>query len=504
MGLQPPLRSHQAGNVELTRVRGGWLTSFLLLLATVWTWSLASPLFSSPDEPSHMVKAAAVARGQLGSEEVFDSNGVKTYAVKVPGVFARAPIIPQCFAFNPTVTPACSPPFRGGQEKRLVITAAGRYPPLYYLVVGLPSLAFPSSTGVYLARFVSGAISAALLAWALRTASSWKASRLPVLGVALAVTPMVVYLAGSVNPNGVEISAAVALWVALLVIVLGGDEPAPGVLVQAAVSASVLVMMRGLSPLWLGLIGLFAMTLGRRAHLRTLLARPEVQRWLAVAALSTILALAWILLVGVLEQPAADTGSTTLAGMIRTSISRGENNLRQMVGLMGWADAPPPALTYFLWFFGLGFLVVTAAVVARRRVLVNLFLLLVTIVVLPVALEVSQARDHGYVWQGRYTLPLGVGLPILAAFATSSRTSILEALLPRLATVLCAMIGIAHVAAFSWALHRFTVGAMGPLVFFQTHWSPPVPAWLLLFAFVAATVGLARWYRHLAAEPGAA
>lgn len=478
------------------------LKCFLLLLGTIWTWSLASPLFSSPDEPSHVVKAAAVARGDLGAREITAENGRRTYAVKVPEIFARAAVVPACFAFNPTVTPACSVPFRGTLEEQEVITAAGRYPPLYYLAVGLPTAIFPSSTGVYLARLVSGAICALLLAWAFSCASARKGSRLPVLGVLLAVTPMVLYLGGSVNPNGVEISAAVSLWVAALVIVLD-DHPERRVLAQAGVSASILVLMRGLSPLWVLLIGLIVLTLGRRDHLRSLLARKDVRGWLALPAACTALAVGWIVLAGVLElQPGYLGPAMGLSEMIRTSIARSGDNIRQMVGLMGWADARPPEVTYLLWFFALGFMIVSAFVLAPRRILLAISFLVMVILVLPVALEVSQAREYGYVWQGRYTLPLAVGLPILAAFGMGTyRPHLPDEHVRRLATVLTVLVAVAHVGAFTWALHRFTVGTVGPLVFLDTRWSPPAPAWLLLGMFIVLSVSSARLYHRLVVNP---
>src|SRR5258705_2111054 len=39
--------------------------TFLLVFAVEIVWAFAMPLFSAPDEPSHVIRAAAVARGQL-------------------------------------------------------------------------------------------------------------------------------------------------------------------------------------------------------------------------------------------------------------------------------------------------------------------------------------------------------------------------------------------------------------------------------------------------------
>ena len=42
-----------------------WLTAFLAFFALSAAWALATPLTAAPDEPFHMVKAAATVRGQL-------------------------------------------------------------------------------------------------------------------------------------------------------------------------------------------------------------------------------------------------------------------------------------------------------------------------------------------------------------------------------------------------------------------------------------------------------
>lgn len=229
------------------RLPARWVLAFVVFTLLSWSWSLATPLFGSPDEPAHVIKAAAVARGQLlpprGSGPV--------PVVRVPVVFEKSPAYPACFAFRPDTTADCSIEFTGPASEAGVGTPAGRYPPLYYALVGLPSRAFPSAVGVYLMRFVSGLVCAGFLAGAVTAAAAANRLRPLVIGVAVATTPMVLFLSGMVNPNSLEIAAALCLWVCGLALASETpDRAVPGLLAGAGASASTLVLTRGLSRDW--------------------------------------------------------------------------------------------------------------------------------------------------------------------------------------------------------------------------------------------------------------
>ena len=61
--------------------------SFVLVFLNMAAWSLASPLFSSPDEPAHVVHAVALDHGQLIGTPVGGSSSAIT-AVTVPASIA--------------------------------------------------------------------------------------------------------------------------------------------------------------------------------------------------------------------------------------------------------------------------------------------------------------------------------------------------------------------------------------------------------------------------------
>ena len=95
-------------------------------------------------------------------------------------------------------------------------------------------------------------------------------------------------------------------------------------------------------------------------------------------------------------------------------------------------------------------------------------------------LEASSAGSVGYVWQGRYGLPLAAGVPIVAGILIA-RSPNAPALRGRLAGVLAVTFGVSQVLALFQSLRRNSVGSTGPVFFFlHPTWAPPVPAILIL------------------------
>ncbi|HWC12828.1 MAG TPA: DUF2142 domain-containing protein [Acidimicrobiales bacterium] len=480
--------------------RHPWWTSFVLFFALGSLWSLASPLFSVPDEPSHVVWAAAVARGQLRAQErtttVAPNEDGEAAFVRVPEVFVLAHEVPGCYAFHPREPADCAPAFAGPHRTASVRTNAGRYPPVYYLVTGLPSVPLPTAIGVRAMRLVSAAVSAAFLASAV-TALRRMDRRAPLLvGLAVAVTPMTLYLAGSVNPSSVEAAAAIALWASLVALAQGAPPTRP-VVVTAAAGAGGLALSRPLSPLWVGVIGLCALIIVPWDRIRALARDRLVRRGAAAVAVCLVLAGAWILWAQALDgftavrRPPADATGTDI---VRTSIGRTGSDLRQMVGIFGWLDAPGPALTYTLWTVAVGVLVVSALAAASGRGIAALAVVVVLTVAVPVVIESAEARRLGFVWQGRYTLPLAVGVPLLAA---ALGRDVLARLGSRLVAVLLGLLVTGHFLAFVWALRRHAMGVDGwfgdPL-----EWQPPGSALVVVVAFAAALVAQGWWLARLA------
>lgn len=259
---------------------------------------------------------------------------------------------------------------------------------------------------------------------------------------------------------------------------------------RAGLSASVLVLTRVLSPVWLLLIAAILLMAAGRSRLPDLLRQRQVQGWAVVVTFSGVAAAAWVVLAGALE--VADAGlEVPYPELIRMSVGRTPQFIEGMVGFFGYLDAPAPSLTHYLWWGLVAFLVLSATVAGGRRALLALGLLVAICFIGPVLLEVQGTGAVGYLfWQGRYTLPLARGIPLLAAWGAAQAWP--DAASVRLSRVVWAVVTAGHMAAYVWAGGRYSVGLAGPLDYLRApSWSPPVPALLLLIVALGSLVAVA-------------
>jgi hypothetical protein len=476
-----------------------WWVSFVLFTMLVTAWTLANPLFAGVDEGAHAIRAASVARGELiGSTRPGAPDHVRF--VEVPKPFVRGSTAAGCYVGNPEGSAACAPSIDGGgDELALEPLSNGRFPPTPYGVVGLPSLVWPSSFGVYLMRALGAALCGALLASALLSLRETRIQWLAASGLAFALTPMVLYVTSIVNPSNLEIAGGVALWASGVVLVSKARE---GVLdgriaARTGIAAGVLVLARPLGVVWLGAAGAVLLLLCTWPALRLLIRSRVAQVWAGVVALCIAFELGWITYYDSLGSktplgPSAD-GLSTVQVFERT-FGDTNKNYREMIGVFGWLDIPAPAITVVLWTAVLGVLVALGVGLGRRRMAAAIVALLGLIIVVPAVLEFIEAREFGFGWQGRYTLPLAVGLPILSGFTLATKpVRVLQR--NRLTIVLAFAFVVAQFAAFYQNLRRYTVGRNGPLAFWRVaDWSPPLASLLLLVAYAVLLVALALWF----------
>ena len=472
-------------------VFGVFLTLFFCAFAT---WSWATPLFGAPDEPAHEIRATSLVRGELVGRAPLGASSPQI-VVTVPRLYAYASRVPGCFAFKVRVPASCARPPSPGTAPTQVRTYVGRYPPLYYSLVGLPSLATVSVTGIYLMRLVSALLSAAFLALAATCIVVWSRSRLMLAGLALAATPSVFFFGGVINPSGLEISAAICLWCSSLVLVLERcQDPPRGLLAIVGVSAGVAVLCRGLSPLWVALIGLSVLALAPRRVAR-LARRRDAQITGGCIVACAALATAWIFLEHTLDlKPSVNlvAPGTSDLRIVADVFGRTPIFLQQMIGQFGWLDTLSPAYTYAVWSVGLGLVGAVAILLARSRQLLVLAFVTAATVLVPVLLSASQARRLGFAWQGKDTLPLAVGIPILGAALIGTSSGMTTRVRTWLVSVVVALVATAQLAAFIQSLRRNVTGLPGPLNYFNGPWRPPLGAlaatvvtvyvWLLLAA----------------------
>jgi hypothetical protein len=79
-----------------------------------------------------------------------------------------------------------------------------------------------------------------------------------------------------------------------------------------------------------------------------------------------------------------------------------------MVGNLGWLDTPAPPGVLFLWSALSGGILAAALVILRGRKMLALLALFGAFVFVPALVQAAYVQSGGFIWQGRYALPLFV------------------------------------------------------------------------------------------------
>ena len=485
-----------------TRAIAGWLGLGLGLVALHTIWSVSIPLMASPDEPSHVVRAAAVARGQwsgeLGAAPTDGSAPGAATMVQLPSDYSQAIKLPNCFAFNPDQSASCQRPLSPPDGSTTSVeTFAGQYPPLYYALVGWPSRFLSTESSIYAMRIVSGFIASALLVWGFARLRSSTLPAAATWATLVAVTPMTLFIGATVNPEALEISSAVAFWAVCLVLVASEGVPSRGTVVQAVVAGALLVNTRTSGPIWAIAIVVIALIAAPKGRARALWAVRSMRWAVAAAVAAGLAATAWVATHGgVVSGNHQFPQYGNPLRVVRAVLSLTNAYTLQMIGDFGWLDAPSPPLTTALWLVAAGaLLLVTLAAPLDRRVRAAFMLAALVVVGAPVALQIPTAVDTGIIWQGRYTLPVAVGVPMLAAVGLTFTRGPLHELVRRMARWIVPALAIAHVAAFWWAMRRYSVGLNGRFLTLSPAWSSPLGylSAVALYALVIAAVAAVAW-----------
>jgi hypothetical protein len=487
--------------------RSRWWTTFFLAAALSSLWALATPLFGAPDEPAHAIRAASVVRFQIVGDEV-PSEPEDRLVVDAPKAYGDASDSIACYVFLADTSAGCASFDDHTQLVRLP-TSAGRHPPAYYAIAGLPSLVDGGALGVYLMRIVSVLIAAAFVASACATLDRLRRPRIGALAILIGATPMLFFIGGSLNPSAVEIPAALSLWMSGTALAVEAPSGVDARLLRrVGVAAIALVLARQLAPLWLALIALALLAIGGRAATRALWASRPARWWGVAIVVATALQSIWIVVMRPLDPSFADSAGIRDLGAgtaLRTSFGESLNRLREMVGWFGWLDAPAPGLTYALWAIALGVLAALALVAWRQRFLLVAGATAVVAVGAPLLFETLQAHEVGYFWQGRYSMPLALGVPVLLALSVAlprtahdteraGEDTLTEPGIDHVVGAVAVAVVVAQVAAFGQALRRNTVGYNGALDFLlHPEWKPPVPAWLLAVLYAVTIAIFTSW-----------
>ena len=489
-------------------LRFGMIFLVLSLFSTLW--SLASPLMSVPDEPAHTIKAAAVAHGQfLGTSGQTQGEELQ---VVVPKYIAGTKSL-TCFAFKVSVTADCSPGLNAGDVQPVTAgTSAGNYNPLYYLVVGLPSRVLSGEPAVYAMRILSGLLCSLFLAAALFATTQFANRRWPVVAAGIATTPMVLYLCGSINPNALEIVTTSAVFVNLCLVLENARDLRRFRfnIVVVGISAAVLANTRALSLLWLALAVLAALFM---VPARDVLLLAKDRLVLAMAGLIALAAaggLLWLRNANTLASLLGTPGTVTPEQAFGTMLDRTFDIAASYVSQLGWLDTNGPTAVFYWWACLTGALLVSALSVGQWRPRLGFIVLAVAALIIPPVLQAQVVTDLGYIWQGRYLLPVIVPMLLAAGLALRSQAFPATPFAKRIAAWAAGFTVAAHTAVFANALRRYGVGisteANWGSMFGAAKWEPPAGWLALTLAYLAvATLAGVLLHRHLfgAAPKGA-
>jgi hypothetical protein len=508
----------------------------MVLFCICALWSIVTPIGANNDERAQLIKAASVVRGQVMGESVNPTSAARlsradryllaycdalhgrancdrsVTLVSVPESIAHL-TLPACVALEEHGA-SCSRSLQGsgglqgsGREV-LAATYVGRYPPLYYAIVGLPSLVWHTSVAVYLMRLLSGLLTAIMVALALALSSVWSRSRLLVLTVAVAATPTVLIFGSAVNPSGLEMAASLCVWTGGLILVLDhAEHPPPSLVYGTAAAAIVMVLTRGLSPFWLALIAVSLVALAPRSLPELVRSRPVRVSGaaVAVAGVAAVGYVVWAHTLSVYPLGIPIPSSMSSTDVLELALGRTRTLAGEFIGTFGPAESAPPFLAIGLWLLVASGLLVFGLVASLRRHAAVIVGLIAGSLIIPTVVMVSQARNVGLVWQARDGFPLYVGILLVAGAAggrglgtspvLSTRSSSVRVAFGRLAVLVAVAVAVAQLADLVWAL-RLYAGGFGPTVN-PRWWDPPVPALLLIVTGVLAAAFYGWWIFHL-------
>jgi hypothetical protein len=505
---------------------GGAATRRLLFVLTLLvgfmtlSWILATPPSAGPDEPGHLVRGAALVRGELTGER--GQFGAARRGFEVPAWVGFPD--PACFAFQPYTPAICATSLPRPTGEAVLGTRASEYPVWGHVLAGVGTLSPSPAVSVWLSRSLEALVPILLLGAAFTI--SVRRGRLAAAATLFAVTPMAWFMFAVVNPSSMAVAGGVALWVAVS---WGAATSWHRWVVAAGWAALVLPRRDGL--IWACVIVAAVAVLERRSVWSWW---QELQRGpQALIGVSTAITLAWAatsdsrvsqaLVVAPLVLVVAEAGrrawdavatdrvrvmatatAAAIVGAIATVlvidrrpggfdadlmvlvIGRTGEHLTEAIGVLGWLDTPIPVSMVLLWLVGLGILASAAVQLLDSRLLAAAVSIVAFAIVASWVMEMYSGNTSGTYWQGRYYLPLLVGVPIVLGGAR----------LPldverRLAMAVAAIAVVVVNVALAAAVRRWAVGLGGSLYPWQWHtYRAPVHPGVLIVVHAVASCAL--------------
>src|SRR4051812_16584892 len=340
---------------SLRRTRNGLLIGAMMLFVAAWI--MVNPPWGTIDEPAHFLKGLGTASGDILGKKVtpaereqylsqqetatqkrraaFLLSTARRFDISVTKA-AQIPNIP-CFVRRPRLAANCHTDLgKLGQYSYV-----GGYPPPYYFVVGTPGQLIDDPVkGLRVSRGASAALCLVLLGIAVVT--TWRPRR-PSIGLLLAITPLTLFLAASVQASALEVCATVAF--TALTLAIARDGMSLWRAVGAVLVGGLLAWSRPLGALWIGVaLVLVAAWKGRE---RAMALWRDRRTQVTIVSLAAIAAgsVAWEVAAG-FGAPAKQLSTSTV---ISNTISDMTGLIGQQIGVFNWLDVRLPGIAYGIW-----------------------------------------------------------------------------------------------------------------------------------------------------------
>ncbi len=387
------------------------------ILIPLMAWTFASPVGASPDEPEHIAYAWGLVTGQ----DVFEISPdcipewpICTSVTVPPGLVPD----PICHRRLPQSAATC--------DEAGVITVKQtrdvRYPPPYYIIVG-GAMRASIEMGIGNAAIV-GRMVGALLTWSLLLPAfvlAWRRAPKLIPFIIVTLTPITMFVSGSISPSGTEIAGAIAASVGLVVFSRSAMlEPIS--LGTFLYGMAWLALSRPLGFLWaapLLIFGVLYVREGREDQTWREVFRPLLPA-LVGSLVILVMALGWFGFAIGARSLEGGTGKTVPAPGVERLLAiplRWGDMLWESVGVLGWLLTPLPTPVMLL-IFGCIFMMLVLATInsesemPKRRISLQFL----ATIVLGVTALMFQTK---FLWQGRYVIPVLAAWLILWAGTSS-------------------------------------------------------------------------------------
>jgi hypothetical protein len=443
-----------------------WLaaTTGFAIIGCTWAFSIAR--YGGPDEPAHVIRAAAVARGDLLGKPV---AGMEEGYRQVTVATGLASGDPACFRHDETITAACTAAAPATADIK-VATSAGTAPPWYYAIVGTVARALSDGSGALAYRMVTVLMCAAVLGYALarsrrHAAGGW---------MLVAFTPSAWFLIGVVGTSGIEIALitlAVVEAVGRFHWISAGDS-----LARVMVPLSLCLLLRPAALIDVAVVALVVAPTAPRP-----LTKKRIAMIVTPLLIAGIVAVAWSRWTGLVVKDQRTADSSSLATTIDRSLRGIPTTIHQAIGALGWNEFYAPVVAQVVWIAALALAVYWTVFQSSDRWWHARWV--VAGLLLPTLVEALLHRRIGAIWQGRYSIPFAMAGVLYAARAATPPRRVMRALVIAAA--------FAEVLTLWHTLRRYMVGLDGSYMLRDAAWHPLMNPWLLIVINATATAWLA-------------